>query len=55
MPQQEVRKRTVWLNEEQRIASFHFVDGFRREDLVCHDDFFIRFLQALQVQGYRFQ
>lgn len=53
--QQEVKKRTVWLNEEKQIVSFHFVDGYRQEDLVCYDDFFIRFLQSLQAKGYRFQ
>lgn len=55
MLQQEVKKRTVWLNEEKQIVSFHFVDGYRQEDLVCYDDFFISFLQSLQAKGYRFQ
>lgn len=53
--QQERRKRTIWLDEGERIVSFHFVDGYRRKDLICRDDAFIRFLQSLQEQGYRFQ
>ena len=55
MVRQEVRKRTVWLNEEEWIVSFHFVDGYRRKDLTCRDEAYICFLQVLQIQGYRFQ
>ena len=55
MLQQGDRKRTVWLNEEGLIVAFHFVDGYRQEELVCPDDFFMQFLRDLQIQGYRFQ
>ena len=44
----------VWLDEQALIASFHPVDGYRRYDF--HDrEYFISFLQSLQVRGYRFQ
>ena len=55
MPVQENKMRTVWLNEKEQIVSFHLVDGWRQEELVCPDDFFMQYLQTLQVQGYRFQ
>lgn len=54
LPQTD-KTRTVWLNEGAQIVSFHVVDGWQREELVCPDDVFMRFLQALQAQGYRFQ
>ena len=44
----------VWLNEQERIASFHAVDQYRRYDFHAHE-LFMSFLQALQQQGYRFQ
>ena len=46
--------RTVWLNEQTLIASFHPEDGYRRYDFRDREAF-IRFLQSLQVRGYRFQ
>ena len=46
--------RTVWLNEQTLIASFHPEDGYRRYDFRAREAF-IRFLQSLQVRGYRFQ
>ena len=46
--------RIVWLDEQEQIASFHPVDGYRRYDF--HDrEYFISFLHSLQVRGYRFQ
>jgi len=44
----------VWLNEANRIASFHQVEGYQSRTFTSHD-FFISFLHSLQEQGYRFQ
>lgn len=44
----------VWLNEQTRIASFHWVKDYRREIFSAHTAFML-FLQSLQEQGYRFQ
>lgn len=46
--------RTVWLDEQARIASFHAVDGYSRHGFTVHEHF-ISFLQTLQKKGYRFQ
>lgn len=54
MSQEERRNQTVWLDEQQRIASFHSVEGYHQRDFVCYD-FFMSFLQSLQERGYRFQ
>ncbi len=45
---------TVWLNEQERIASFHAVDGYTRHGFTLHEHF-MNFLQTLQKKGYRFQ
>jgi hypothetical protein len=44
----------VWMNDQERIVSFHQVDGYHIKSFTCHD-FFISFIQALQDRGYRFQ
>lgn len=44
----------VWLCEASKIASFHFVDGFSKMNFITHE-FFLNYLQELQIQGYRFQ
>lgn len=44
----------VWLNEQDRIASFHQVDGYEKQTFNTHD-FFMKFLHSLQERGYRFQ
>lgn len=44
----------VWLCEDRRIASFHPVDGYRKQSFASHD-FFLGYLQQLQNQGYKFQ
>ena len=44
----------VWLNEKDRIASFHHVEGYRVETFNLHDHF-ISFLHSLQERGFRFQ
>lgn len=45
---------TVWIGEEDRIASFHAVDSYEVQTFVCHD-FFMRYLRSLQERGFRFQ
>ena len=45
---------TVWLNEESRIASFHEVNGFKKNDYFNHS-YFMAFLHSIQERGYRFQ
>ena len=45
---------TVWIGEEDRIASFHAVDSYELQTFVCHD-LFIKYLRALQERGFRFQ
>jgi len=44
----------VWLNEQEKIASFHNEDGYQEQEFTCRE-FFIAFLHTLQEQGYRFQ
>lgn len=45
---------TVWVGEEDRVASFHPVDNYREQTFSCHD-YFISYLRALQERGFRFQ
>ena len=45
---------TVWIGEEDRIASFHAVDTYELQTFVCHD-LFIKYLRTLQERGFRFQ
>lgn len=54
MNQQTVESCTVWLNDTERIASFHIIIGYRQEVFNCRD-FFWKYVQALQESGYRFQ
>ena len=54
MGYQETVKHNVWLNDQERIASFHHVDGYSIRSFSCHD-FFMSFLHSLQERGYRFQ
>lgn len=44
----------VWLNEQDRIASFHHVEGYFSRTFGSHD-FFMNFLHSLQERGFRFQ
>ena len=48
------RKHTVWVGEEDRIASFHAVEDYTMRTFDSHD-YFIHFLQTLQQRGFRFQ
>lgn len=45
---------TVWVGEQDRIVSFHPIEGYILRTFYDRD-FFISFLQSLQVNGYRFQ
>lgn len=45
---------TVWVGEEDRIASFHEVESYQPQTFSCHD-YFINFLRSLQERGFRFQ
>lgn len=44
----------VWMDADQRIASFHAMKGYREQCFRNHD-YFLEFLHGLQQQGYRFQ
>lgn len=44
----------VWLCDACRVASFHPVEGFREQHFLDHQ-FFLKYLQQLQNQGYKFQ
>ena len=45
---------TVWLDEKQKIASFHYVSGYKKREFLRRE-IFIQYLQSLQECGYRFQ
>ncbi len=45
---------TVWVGEEDRVASFHQVDSYQPQTFSCHE-YFINFLRSLQERGFRFQ
>ena len=44
----------VWLDEQARIASFHYTPGYQKREFLRRENF-IRYLQSLQECGYRFQ
>ena len=44
----------VWLNEKERIASFHYVPGYKKQEFYRRE-IFISYLISLQECGYRFQ
>lgn len=48
------RIHTVWLDKQEKITSFHPVEGYGEQSFFDHD-FFMNFLHALQTQGFRFQ
>lgn len=54
MNQQAIENYTVWINDTERIASFHSIAGYRQEVFNSHD-FFWKYVIALQESGYRFQ
>ena len=45
---------TVWTNDQTHVASFHAVDGYRRQTFRLRE-FFMNYLCSLQERGYRFQ
>lgn len=51
---QNTNVHTVWVGEEDRIASFHAVDSYQPQTFSCHD-YFIDYLRSLQERGFRFQ
>ena len=44
----------IWIGEQDRIASIHEVDTYQMQIITGHDDF-VKCLQILQEQGFRFQ
>lgn len=44
----------IWIGEQERIASFHKVDAYKLQIIRDHDDY-VKYLEALQEQGFRFQ
>ena len=44
----------VWIGEEERVASFHKVDGYKLQIIKGRDDY-VKYLETLQEQGFRFQ
>ena len=45
---------TVWVGENDRIASFHAVDSYQQQTFASRE-YFIDYLRALQERGFRFQ
>ena len=45
---------SVWIDEQEKIASFHPVEGYRKHTYQNHECF-MEFLRTLQQQGFRFQ
>ena len=45
---------TVWISEQDRIASFHAVEGYVVQTFVNHD-FFTNYIHSLQERNFRFQ
>ena len=44
----------VWMDEKAKIASFHAVEGYRRQEFT-NQDYFQKFMMSLQERGFRFQ
>lgn len=44
----------VWLDEGTKIASFHAVEGYRRQEFT-NQEYFHKFMMSLQERGFRFQ
>lgn len=51
---QEPPLETVWLDIENRVASFHPVEGWKKQSFQVRE-FYLNDLHALQEQGDRFQ
>lgn len=50
---QNKEKNTVWINEEERVASFHPVEGYTMQEFSSRE-FFMSYLLSLQQCGFRF-
>ena len=46
--------KSVWIDEHEKIASFHHVEGYLKYTYTNHE-FFMKFLCTLQQRGFRFQ
>lgn len=44
----------IWIGEQERIASFHKVDTYKLR-IVRGDEDYVKYLEALLEQGFRFQ
>lgn len=57
-PPEEIKQRpehhTVWIDETERIASFHAVEGYTAHRFSTHE-FFMDYLYSLQERRFRFQ
>ena len=49
-----VRVWAVWLDEQAKIASFHAVEGYRRQEFT-NQEYFHQYMMSLQERGFRFQ
>lgn len=54
MVEEKTDVHTVWVGEEDRIASFHAVDSYEQQTFASHD-YFMKYLRSLQERGFRFQ
>lgn len=45
---------TVWVGEQDRVASFHAIDKYSRQTFACRNTF-MQYLQTLQERGFKFQ
>ena len=48
------RIRRAWINRDEKIISFHFVEGCV-EEIIANDEEFLRFIKWYSKQGYKFQ
>ncbi len=46
--------KNVWIDEQEKIASFHYVEGYRKHTY-SNQEFFMELLRSLQQRGFRFQ
>lgn len=54
MSRKGVKNHTIWVNEQDRIASFHLVEGYQAHSFQ-NMDFFLDYVYSLQERGFRFQ
>lgn len=51
---ENVEQNIVWIGKEDKVASFHKVEGYEECPFTCAEHF-RDFLCSLQESGYRFQ